>query len=109
MLSESIHSMTDREVQSMVEQIATLDEEGQKAMITTLEDEQRQIAAEKAKRGITPAMEMRAIEENTAKLHLIKHDFETTVRKENERTQILESEKAADNILRELDDNSNQK
>lgn len=103
MLSESIHSLDDNDVQEMVSQIALLDEAGQKAMISTLEDEQRQIAQEKAKRGITPEMEMRAIEENTAKLHSIKRDFETAIRKENERTQIVESNQEAENILRELD------
>lgn len=103
MLSESIHSMLDNEVQEMVSQISILDESGQNAMISTLEDEQRQIAQEKAKRGITPAMELRQIEENTAKLHSIKRDFETAVRKEDERTQVVQSEQEAENILRELD------
>lgn len=103
MASESIQSLPDEQVQMMITQIAALDDNGQSAMIATLEDEQRQIAAAKRARGITPEMELAQINENMAKVSAIKHDFEMSVLKENEREEVAQSDKAAEDLLKNID------
>jgi hypothetical protein len=103
MASESIHSLPEEDIQKMVTQIAALDDNGQEAMIKTLEDEQKQIAAAKRAKGITPEMELAAINENMAKVAAIKRDFEMSVLKENEREETQQSEKAAEDILKGID------
>lgn len=102
MMSESIHSMPVRDIQKMVAQISNLTEDGQMAMITALEDEQKQIAAARLARGITPEVQMRALQSNTAKVNAIGRDLEMSVRKEDRRRQAAEAEKAAEDILREI-------
>lgn len=103
MASESIHSLDDEDVQRMVSQISTLNEDGEAAMISTLEDEQRQIAAAKRARGITPEMELAQISENMAKVSAIKHDFEMAILRENEREESEQSSAAAESILQDID------
>jgi len=103
MASESIHSLPEDEEQSMIERIAALDENSQAAMIKTLEDEQRQIAAAKRAKGITPEMELAQISESMSKVAAIKHDFEMAVLKENEREESQKSEQAAEDILKDID------
>jgi len=103
MASESIHSLPEQDVQKMVAQISTLDESGQAALTATLEDEQRQIAAAKRARGITPEMELAQINDNMAKVSSIKHDFEMAVLKENEREESQKSEQAAEDLLKNID------
>jgi hypothetical protein len=103
MASESIHSLGDEDVQRMVSQISNLNDDGEAAMISTLEDEQRQIAAAKRARGITPEMELAQINDNMAKVSAIKHDFEMAVLRENEREETEKSSSAADDILKSID------
>lgn len=102
MASESIRSQREDDVQKMISQIAALNEDGQVAMISTLEDEQRQIMVAREAKGITQDMSARVIKENTAKVYGIKRDFEMSVQKENERTSAEESSLAAENILKKL-------
>jgi len=102
MASESIHSLPDEEVQKMVAQISNLNADGEAAMIATLEDEQRQIAAAKRARGITPEMELAAIKDNMAKVAAIKHEFEMAILRENEREETEKSNAAAENILNDI-------
>jgi len=102
MASESIHSMAEDDVQKMVAQIAVLDEDGQAAMVETLEDEQRQIAAAKRAKGITPEMELAQINKDTAKLSAIEHEFEMAAAKENERSDREESQKKAEEIIKDV-------
>lgn len=102
MMSESIHSMEEKDIQKMVAQIANLTADGQTAMITALEDEQRQIEKARLAKGITPEAEMRAWQLNTTKMIAIKHDFEMSVRNVDRKRQAEESEKAAEDILREM-------
>jgi hypothetical protein len=103
MASESIHSLPDEDIQRMVAQISNLNKDGEDAMINTLEDEQRQIAATKRARGITPEMELAQINENMAKVAAIKHDFEMAVLRENEREESEKSNAAAEDILKDID------
>ena len=102
MASESIHSMAEDDVQKMVAQIAVLDEDGQDALVETLENEQRQIAAAKRARGITPEMELAQINENMAKLSAIEHEFEMAMAKENARAEREESGKEAEEIIKDV-------
>jgi len=102
MLSESIHSLPEDAVQNMVAQIANLDVDGQKALIATLEDEQKQIAAAKAAKGITPEMEMKQIKENSAKIAAIKRDFEMTVARERQGEEAAAAGAQAENLLRDI-------
>jgi hypothetical protein len=102
MLSESIHSIPEADVQKMVMQIAGLEEEGQKAMVATLEDEQQQIEAIKRAKGITPEMEMIQIRENSAKLASIKRDFTMTVARENQARESLQAGQEAEDLLRDI-------
>jgi len=103
MASESIHSLPEEDVQRMVSQISNLNEDGEAAMVATLEDEQRQIAAAKRARGITPEMELATINDNMAKVAAIKHDFEMAVLRENDREEREKSTAAAEDILRDID------
>lgn len=103
MSSESIHSLPEEQSQAMINQIAALDDNGQAALTATLEDEQKQIAAAKRAKGITPEMEMAQISENMAKVSAIKRDFEMAVLKENEREETVQSEAAAEDILKKID------
>jgi hypothetical protein len=103
MASESIHSLADADVQEMVAQISDLNDDGEAAMIATLEDEQRQIAAAKRARGITPEMELATINDNMAKVAKIKHDFEMAVLRENEREESEKSNAAAESLLKNID------
>jgi hypothetical protein len=102
MASESIHSMREDDVQKMITQIAALDEDSQDAMIETLEDEQRQIAAAKRARGITPEMELAQINKDMAKLSAIEHEFEMAIAKESARADREESEKKAEEIIKDV-------
>ena len=102
MASESIHSLEEKNIQKMVAQIAALPLEGQIAMISALEDEQKQIAAAQRAQGITPEMEITRIEKSTAQVRIIKRNFEIVVRVENEKVEIVRSQQEADNLLREI-------
>ena len=102
-LSESIHSQPEEVAQAMIDQIAALPEEGQTAMITAMEDEQKAIQEAKAAKGITPEQEIRDIEENMAKVSTIKRDFESSVRKINEEKEREESDKEAEDLLKKLE------
>lgn len=102
MLSESIHSLPEDAVQTMIAQIASLDAGGQRAMIATLEDEQRQIAAAKAAKGITPDMEIERIKENAAQMSSIRRDFDMTVARERQREEALAAGAEAENLLRDM-------
>jgi hypothetical protein len=102
MASESIHSLPEENVRQMVMQIANLDSSGESALIQTLEDEQRQIAAAKRAKGLTPEMELARINENMAKMSKIKHDFEMSVLKENDREETQKSAQAADELLKNI-------
>lgn len=103
MASESIHSLPEENVRQMITQIAALDDDGQAALIATLEDEQKQIAAAKRAKGITPEMELAQISENMTKVAAIKHDFEMAVLKENEKEDTIKSERAAEDLLKNID------
>lgn len=102
MISESIHSLPDDDVQKMVMQISNLTDDGQTAMILALQDEQKQITAAKAASGITPQMEMARLQTESAKISGIKHDFEMAVVKVNKKLEQAEADEAAENILREI-------
>lgn len=101
MASESIRSQREDDIQKMVSAIAALNEDGQVAMIATLEDEQNQIMAAREAQGIAKEA-TRAMKENTAKVYGIKRDFEMSVQKESERTSTEESSRAAEDILKKL-------
>jgi hypothetical protein len=94
--SESVHSLAEDDCQKMIDQIAGLDPDAQEAMVSTLEEEQRQIAAAKRARGITPRMELAAIGKKMLKLETIEREFVAAVRAEEERSAQEESGKAED-------------
>jgi hypothetical protein len=102
MLSESINTLPEDDIQKMVTQIAALEGDAQKAMTATLEDEQRQIAAAKRAKGITPEMELEQIKENSTKLASIKRDFDMTVARENQNLESVASAAAAEDLLRDI-------
>jgi len=101
MASESIHSLAEDDLQKTIEQIAGLDEEAQVAMIATLEDEQRAIAAAKRARGITPKMEMAHLNRDIVALETIRHEFENAVLQEKERAA-NEQHGSAEDILKNI-------
>lgn len=103
MASESIHSLPEDDAQAMIDQIAALPDEGQTAMAAALEDEQRMIEEAKKAKGISPEQEIREIEENMAKVSEIKRDFESSVRRINEKKEKDESDKAAEELLKEIE------
>ncbi len=98
-LSESIHSLPADQLEVMIQRIAALPEEGQLALIKTLEDEQQKIKAAKLAKGITPEMELKQMEENSLKVTAIKYEFETGVRKENEKIDAKQSEEEAEKLI----------
>jgi len=89
--SESIHSLADDDVQAMVSQISNLTVEGQMAMISALEDEQKQITQVK----------LRQVQSDSMSLTGIKHDFEMAVVRENRKMEKADSDEAED-ILRDI-------
>ena len=100
--SESIHSLPEEEAQAMIDQISVLPEEGQTAMLSTLEEEQKAIQEAKAAKGITPEQELRELEENMEKVSTVKRDFESSVRKINEQKDREESDKEAEELLKKI-------
>jgi hypothetical protein len=102
MLSESINTLPEDDVQKVVEQIAALDTDAQNAMIATLEDEQKQIAAAKLAKGITPDVELAQIKENSVRLASVKRDFDMTVARENQNQEAIAAAAEADNLLSEI-------
>lgn len=105
MLSESIHSQEEAEIQMMIDRVAELPPEGQEAMIAALEEEQKQIRAAKLAKGITPEMEMKEmkeLEKNSLKLANIKHDFDAAVLGIKKEKEQKESGAAAENILKNI-------
>ena len=100
MASESLHSLAEDDLQRTINQIAELPGDGQEAMIETLENEQRQIAAAKRAKGITPEMELAQINSSMAKLTVIEHEFEMALAKENSRAEREESDKQAEEIIK---------
>jgi hypothetical protein len=102
MASESIHSLSEDDIQKVINQIAGLEEDGQEALTTTLEDEQRQIAAAKRAKGISPEMELAQINESMTRLTTLEHEFETAVARENERAEREESGREAEEIINNI-------
>lgn len=102
MASESLHSLAEDDVQKTIDQIAELNDDGREALIETLEDEQRQIAAAKRERGITPEMELAHINKKMAKLAAIEHEFEMAVAKANAQAESAESDKKAEEIIKDV-------
>lgn len=102
MLSESIHSLPESEIQAMIDRVTELPPEGQEAMTSALEDEQKQIQEAKQAKGITPEMETQEIEENSLKLSKIKHDFDTAVLEVKKEKEEKDSEAAAASIIKNL-------
>jgi len=103
LLSESINSLPEEQLQVTVTRIGGLAGPDQEAMIKVLEDEQRLIEAKKRARGLTPEMELAEIKERRSKVVAIKRDFESAVNRENERVDTVESDKAAEDALKDLD------
>ena len=101
MASESIHSLAEDDLQKTIAQIAELDEASQRAMIATLEDEQRAIAAAKRAKGITPKMEMAGLNRDIVALETIRHEFENAVLQEKER-EANEEHGSAEDILKNI-------
>lgn len=101
MASESIHSLAEDDLQKTIGQIAELDEEAQQAMISTLEDEQRAIAAAKRAKGITPKMEIAHLNRDIVALETIRHEFENAVLQEKER-EAEQQHGPADDILKNI-------
>lgn len=101
-LSESIHSQPESEIQAMVDRIASLPLEGQDAMIAALEEEQKQIQMTKQAKGITPEMEMQHIEGKNLKLSSIKHEFDKAVLETKEQTDQDTASAEADSLISNL-------
>lgn len=102
-LSESLNSLPEDQLQATVTRIGGLAGPDLEAMVKVLEDEQRLIEANKRARGLTPEMELAEIEERRSKVVAIKRDFESAVNRENERVDTVESSKAAEDALKDLD------
>ena len=100
--SESINSLPEVQAQTMIERIAKLPPEGEQAMIKALTDEQEQIAKMKQAKGITPEMERQQLEQKMQKMVAIKNDFERTVRIENEKADRKDSDRIADNLIKNI-------
>ena len=101
--SESIHSLDEKQLQKVILQIAMLPPEGQEAMISALEDEQKQIIAAQAARGISKADQLITIHKKTEQVRIIRRNYEIFVRVEEEKVEVGRVEREADNLLRDLD------
>ncbi len=102
MASESIASLPAADMEAMVKRIAALPVDGQMALMQTLQQEQEAIAAAKAAKGITPEMEAKLLEENVKQLTGVKREFEKAVRTEQEHEDAINSDKAADDLLQQM-------
>lgn len=102
MLSESINSLEDAALETIIERISALPEEGEKEMIKALEDEQGQIKAAKLAKGITPEIEMEQLEEKKLQVVAVTHDLDKTVRVEHEKVEVAETASAAEDLIKNL-------
>ncbi len=102
MASESIQSLSEEELQKMVERMAALPEAGQLEIIASLEEEQEHIRKGKLAMGITPEVEAAELGEKIQKVNIIKKNLENTVRHEQEKDANIESDNAAENLLKTL-------
>jgi hypothetical protein len=102
MTSESIQSLSEKEIEKMLFRIFTLPEKGQQKLMKALEKEQSQIRKTKRAKGITPLQEKKKIDEHKTKLMSIKHQFDASVRKIKESHKQKESDQMAEDLLQSI-------
>jgi len=100
--SESINAQDEINAQAVINNIAALGPVQQQEVIQMLEEEQKQIQSSKIAKGITPDVEVAAIEKNRGKLTEIKHEYDTNVRKYEEGKTQKQDEAAAEDLLNQL-------
>jgi hypothetical protein len=101
-LSQSIHSQSENEIQNMVDRIALLPPDGETAMISALEEEQKQIQLVKLSKGITSKVEKKQLEEKSLKLSAIKHEFDRAVLEAKETSDQQDATIKADALMGDI-------
>lgn len=101
--SESVNSLSEDQIQAMVNKMALLPESGTTAMIAVFEKEQQKIQNAKTAKGIPPEIEQKRLDEKISAVAGIKREFETGVKVETERVDQEATLMAAEELLKDLD------
>lgn len=100
MISQSIASLSENDQIIMINQIVELDSEGQQELVKTLLEEQKTIARSQA---VLAEQRVAHVDKNIALVLQIKQKFDTDVRKINEKEEVAQEEKSAENLLKQLE------
>lgn len=101
--SESINSLPEKTVQTIIDGIASLEPTKQQEVIKLLESERERIATIKLSKGITTEKEIEEIEKNSRELTAIKHEYDNSIRQYRENKARTEDDETATEILKLLD------
>lgn len=102
MTSASILSQPEARAQQIIDSIANLPSDKEQEMMAALQEEQKTIQNSKLAQGVTPESEIEEVEKDSQKLSEIKHEYDTSVRKNREEKSQTEDAGTADNILESL-------